>query len=218
LLAFLKRAWPLTALLICSALFVLFPEIDLISSGWFYDSATKRFPLLGQAVVERPYEWVPLMGRGIVLALLLAFALSFLRNWHNWRKPSLFLFFCLIVGPGLIVNALLKENWGRARPFEVTQFNGKMEFTRAWQITDQCPFNCSFVSGHASAAFVLMAPAFLFVGWRRKAWFAFGLSMGAYIGWVRMAQGGHFFSDVVLAGFAVYFGCWLVYWLMYRKS
>jgi len=34
---------------------------------------------------------------------------------------------------------------------------------------------------------------------------------------VRMAQGGHFFSDVVLAGFSVYFGCWLVYWLMYQR-
>ncbi|MDQ7014835.1 MAG: phosphatase PAP2 family protein, partial [Gammaproteobacteria bacterium] len=164
----LKTQWPFIALLLISLLFVLFPELDLISSGWFYDPETKRFPLEGQAIVERPYEWVPLIGRGILILLLLTFVLSFRPIWRHWRKTTLFLFFCLIVGPGLIVNALFKENWARARPFEVTQFNGAMQFTRAWQITDQCPYNCSFISGHASAAFVLMAPAFLFVGWRRK--------------------------------------------------
>jgi lipid A 4'-phosphatase len=98
---------------------------------------------------------------------------------------------------------LLKDQWGRARPVQVTEFVGDKKFTPAWVIAGQCDKNCSFISGHASGAFALMALAWVFPR-RRKLWLGVGLGWGAHIGLIRIMQGGHFFSDVVFAGLLVY--------------
>src|SRR5262249_62173504 len=60
-----------------------------------------------------------------------------------------------LVGPGLIVNSMLKQYWGRARPIEIHQFGGDAQFSRAGIPATQCRRNCSFPSGDAAAAFPL---------------------------------------------------------------
>src|SRR5690606_563997 len=63
----------------------------------------------------------------------------------------------------------------------------------------QCQANCSFVSGEASASFWLVAFAFV-VPRRWRAGTAIGtLAFALAISINRMAFGGHFLSDVVLA-------------------
>ena len=108
----------------------------------------------------------------------------------------------LAIGPGLIVHSLLKDHWGRPRPAQIVDFGGSGHYVPPGVISDQCARNCSFVSGHASAGFMIAAGA-LFWPHRRRRWLAAGLVAGSLIGAVRIVQGGHFLSDVIGAGLVV---------------
>jgi lipid A 4'-phosphatase len=64
----------------------------------------------------------------------------------------------------------------------------------------ECPRNCSFVSGEASAMFApFFALAFLLPQYRMGL-LAAGLATGLLVGTVRIIQGAHFLSDVLFAG------------------
>jgi membrane-associated phospholipid phosphatase len=79
-----------------------------------------------------------------------------------------------------------------------------------------CPKNCSFFSGEGATAFWTYAPAALTPPqWRPVAYVAataFGLATGG----LRMAFGGHFFTDVLFSGIASFLVIWLAYALIYR--
>jgi membrane-associated phospholipid phosphatase len=108
---------------------------------------------------------------------------------------------CLLVGPGLLVNVVLKDHWGRARPSQVTEFGGTRTFTPALSLSDQCPRNCSFVSGEVSLGFWWLSFAFAVPpGRRRQLLVGAALAMGAFIGGLRVAGGGHFLSDAIFSG------------------
>ena len=110
----------------------------------------------------------------------------------------------LAIGPGLIVNGILKEHWGRARPRDVVEFGGDHRFTPAIVISDQCERNCSFTAGHPSAGFALAALGYAYMS-RRRRWavFAAATGFGLLVGLARVAAGGHFLSDVLFSGFIV---------------
>jgi lipid A 4'-phosphatase len=76
-------------------------------------------------------------------------------------RPSIafFLIFTFVVGPGLVVNGLVKAYWARPRPDFVQQFGGHEHFKPWWKPGGDCVRNCSFVSGEAAEMFWLLAPA-----------------------------------------------------------
>lgn len=122
----------------------------------------------------------------------------------------------LALGPGLLANVILKDNWARPRPIDVTEFGGRMHFVPWWDWRGECSTNCSFVGGESSAAFwTLSAAAVAPPHWRA---FAYGaaLAFGSAIGLLRMAGGGHFASDVVIGGVLIFLLIWLVHGLLYR--
>lgn len=154
-----------------------------------------------------------LIGLAGMVCLLAGFKVRSL--WRYWR-PSLFLFLLLAIGPGLLVNSVFKENWGRPRPRQVVEFGGDMPFLPVWQKGVAGEGN-SFASGHASIGFYTLAPFFVLRRrnrfWARVA-LAAGMTYGALMGAGRMVQGGHFFSDVVWAwGFVFLSGVTLYYLL-----
>ena len=131
-------------------------------------------------------------------------------------RAALLLTLTLIFGPGLITNSLLKEHWGRARPIDVTEFGGSNHFTAWWDPRGDCPNNCSFIAGEPAGAFWTLAPAALAPPqWRALAYGA-ALTFGVVVGALRIAGGGHFFTDVVFAGVIMYLLIWLAYGLIYR--
>jgi len=77
-------------------------------------------------------------------------------------KKTLFLILVLVIGSGLIVNAIFKDNFGRPRPRDIIEFNGTKEFQPAFSISQEYDRNCSFSSGHGSAAFFTLALALMF--------------------------------------------------------
>jgi len=121
----------------------------------------------------------------------------FCGNLLHWRRAGLFLVLLLALGPGLMVNAVFKDHWGRPRPREIVQFGGQKQFLQPWQ-KGQDGNGRSFPSGHASAAFYMTAPFFIYRRRNRRLamyWLTGGLCFGLLMSVARIAQGGHFLSD-----------------------
>ena len=138
--------------------------------------------------------------------LIVLLAGFMLKPLAAYRKQALFYILLLALGPGLVINVILKDNLGRARPREVIELGGKYEYTQIWQ-RGETGKNSSFPSGHASSAFYLIAPWFIYRNRKiipASIALGGGLAYGSLVGFARMLQGGHFFSDVVWAGFLVY--------------
>lgn len=205
-----RRLWealrkrPLTAiflaLLAVSLLFLAAPGLDLAVSGLFYDPVSgfpERSPVL-VAIRELglTVEWA--FGAALVLPLIVKLVAPESRLLVRPRV-SLFGLATLALGPGLLVNAMLKDHWGRARPREIFQFGGDVSFSPVWWISSACDRNCSFVSGEAASAFWLVALAFVAPpAWRRATAIA-TLAFAACVSFARVAAGGHFISDVAIA-------------------
>jgi lipid A 4'-phosphatase len=203
--------WLLAAFLAASVLFALRPDLDLAASRALLD-AGGHFVLDGNRWIYLLNDTITALSRVAALVLLVATALAFVPpagRWRAWcrarRAPLLFLLLSLALGPGLLVNTILKEHSGRARPVTTAPFGGDRQFTGAWAPADQCARNCAFVSGHAAVSAWPVAGAFLARRrGTRRAWLAAGLAAGLAVGLGRMATGSHFLSDVVLAVLMVY--------------
>lgn len=195
-----RRVW-LWAL-VASLPLVLFPQIDITVSSWFYDPGYGGFP----ARVAPFPEWVRRDMPAFLFAVPLAIALlgvagEVLRRplLGVTRRVALYVVLSLAIGPGLVVNVGLKDNWGRPRPSTIQEFGGLNTYVRALVPSRQCDDNCSFASGHGALGFWPVALAFLAPRrWRRPA-LAAALAFGVMVGSVRIMQGGHFLSDVVAA-------------------
>ncbi len=165
------------------------------------------WPGIGHFPWNMLYEWAPAPGIGLaVLALLVCIGGFFSHRLKEQRRPAVFLLLLLAIGPGLIVNVMLKDNLGRARPREIIECGGTHPYTEIWQ-KGTTGSNSSFPSGHASIAFYVLGPWFVLRDGNRKAaagFLVFGLGFGAAVGLARMLQGGHFLSDVLWAGGIVY--------------
>ncbi len=138
------------------------------------------------------------------------------QNRRQLIRPGLFLVILLALGPGLIVNSVFKEYWGRPRPREIVQFGGTKEFLHPWQkgISHK---GRSFPSGHSSAAFYLSAPFFVLRRRKPRAaawWMAGGLVFGVLMSVARITQGGHFLSDTLWAWGMVHLAAVSLYYLL----
>ena len=132
-----------------------------------------------------------------LIGLAACTASFFRRDLLHWRRSGAFLVLLLALGPGLMVNAVFKDHWGRPRPREIVQFGGKKQFLQPWQKGEDGKGR-SFPSGHASAAFYMTAPYFIYRRSNKRLagiWLAGGLVFGVFMSIARITQGGHFLSD-----------------------
>ncbi|CAN5333203.1 phosphatase PAP2 family protein [soil metagenome] len=192
----------LVYVLLVSVFFLAFPRVDLWASGLFYDSATHDFPMRRLPAFQglRSFgEWT--LGLTIA-ALIAAILVKLLRPARPTPIPPraiLFIASTLAAGPGLVVNLLFKNQWGRPRPYSVDVFGGQFPFVDAWSFSTSCATNCSFVSGEASSALWLLTIAMVAPpAWRRPlAWTIVVIALLLSLN--RIAFGGHFLSDVLLS-------------------
>ncbi|MCE3257974.1 MAG: phosphoesterase, PA-phosphatase related protein, partial [Nitrobacter vulgaris] len=102
------------------------------------------------------------------------------------------------------------------RPVMVTEFNGPWKFMPWWDPRGECGRNCSFFSGEGATAFWTLAPAALTPPVWRPLAYAGAVAFGAVTSVLRMAFGGHFFTDVATAGLVAFLVVWLVHGYIYR--
>ena len=208
--------WLSCALL--AILLVAFPSIDLTVSGWFYDSPSHSWWGDDSAVAASVYglfRYIPYLLVPVMLVVVIAGLFRGVMD-KGIHRIWVFLFVSLLAGPGILVHSVAKEGFDRARPKNVEQFDGRKQFTRAFEINTSCSKGCnSFVSGHAAMGFWFMA-----LGWalRSRRWFWIGVATGLVLSATRIIQGGHFLSDTLFAGYLTYFVLRVSGWLILRQS
>lgn len=188
-------------------LFGLWPGLDPWITAQFYDGT--GFP--GEAAKLskriRLLIWnasLVMAALSLVLLILGLFGRRVLRiPAHLWG----FILGVYLLGPALLVNAVLKAHWGRARPASTKIFGGNFDYTPFWQPGSQCVDNCSFTSGEAASAAALAIALLALMPyitrhWTRVARLGYGLAavvLPLIAAIQRLAAGRHFASDVVFS-------------------
>ena len=200
-------------------LFGIFPELDLKLAALFYDPATKTFPLKLNAPAEIARDGAMWIAWGLALPAIVALLAKLLRPDRPLLisgRAVIFLLVTLVLAAGILTNLTFKSYWSRPRPVVVTEFNGPLNFVPWWDPRGRCDKNCSFFSGEGATAFWTYAPAALTPpAWRPLA-YASATAFGVLTSLLRMAFGGHFFTDVAAAGLVTFLVIWLVHGYIYR--
>ena len=209
----------LVSFILISILLVAFSNVDIFVSSFFFSEDLAKFSLNKAWWVKAFYKSVgPVIGLSC-LSILILWQINKYKGTNFLSidgKKVTFILLALVLGAGLIVNVLFKEQFGRARPRDVEEFNGIKQFTPAFVITDQCERNCSFSSGHGAGAYFTLALALLFRNKKRALTLAFVYGTGVSI--ARIAAGGHFFSDNIVSFFVMAIMTDALYYLFYIRD
>lgn len=196
-----------------SLLLMLFPEVDLYVSSFF--SAGHGFPLAASWWAIALHQSV---GYFIGATLVMVAGTCGFNRWSGRNlggidaKVVSYVFLVLILGAGLVVNGVLKNGFGRARPRNVVEFGGMQQFTPAFFVAEECATNCSFSSGDTSGAFFGFAVALV---WRRRrAPLVATAVYGGLVSFARIASGAHFFSDTLVSFFVMWITADALYHVM----
>ena len=205
--------------LVIGLLFGIFPELDLKLAALFYDPATHSFPLKQSWIAAIARDAAMWIAWALALPSLAAIVVKLVRPdlpMFIRARTAVFLLSTILLSAVVLTNLTFKSYWGRPRPVVVTQFNGPQEFVPYWDPRGTCGRNCSFFSGEGATAFWAYAPAALTPpAWRPLAYVAatlFGITTSV----LRMAFGGHFFTDVAAAGLVSFLVIWLAHGWLYR--
>ncbi len=195
----------LTITLLLSIVFFLFPSLDITVSGLFFGQDGK--------FIATESDWFIYFTRKMLLPLLallvffVPIAAVFKQIYFKEKilnihvREWVYLFSCLIVGTGVVVNSIFKNLWGRARPNDTIQFGGQEPFTIPWLNVDYCSTNCSFVSGDVSFFTLSLAVLIIF---NKTSWNTFAYASILLISLLRIMEGDHFLSDTVMSFIITY--------------
>lgn len=150
---------------------------------------------------------------------------SYQKRRHQDKRRLLWHALLLLpLASGLVINVGFKSCWGRPRPKQVLSYGGKEAYLPVYQPSWQrtSPLK-SFPSGHASMGFYFLGLARAAQRDRRKPLslilLGIGLTLGSLLAYARLAQGGHFFSDILGSLLIVWFcSLGLEYWLWDKKK
>jgi membrane-associated PAP2 superfamily phosphatase len=184
-----------------------FFNLDMKIESWFFNLNALKWYSSENFIVTFIYKYGTIPGVLLAVLAITAFSVSFVsKNWVKYRKPAALIILTFLLGPGLLVNVICKNYTGRPRPREVKEFGGRWNFKQPF-VFGTPGHGFSFPCGHASMGFVFYA---VYLAYRRKkpkisaAFLAAAFISGGALGLTRMAQGGHFASDVLWsAGFTI---------------
>lgn len=192
----------LMAVLLCTLAFIVFFQVDIFVSMLFFNG--KIFPLSAVEWLRDVRDLYMIICWIIILhiAALFCFQTKIVTQIPAWVYG--FITLCAALGPGLLVNGIMKAYLGRARPYQVDIFGGDASFTPPLPFpVGQCATNCSLVSGEAASAFMMIIILWLIFcqplhkNIHRTILVALVFAPMAVL---RIMVGRHFLSDVLLAG------------------
>ena len=150
-----------------------------------------------------------------VCSLLIALSAYVMPSLKVWQKPALFVVLVIALGPGLVINLIFKDHWGRPRPVHITEFGGQYAYVPPLKIGNTP--DKSFPCGHCSVGFMFFALYFLSRK-RKGLYFTLTMLFALMMAITRMTAGGHFISDILWSGYLVFFVTWLIYYGWYAKN
>jgi lipid A 4'-phosphatase len=200
-----RRYWlPELAVLAAAALsaIVLFASTDLdieTMRPFYHPELADPWPIANRPVWALFYRSAPWVTASLAVAGVSLSIIGVMRERSKrLRLYGLFILLCVAVGPGLIINVVLKDHWGRPRPRQIVEFGGRLEYTQPF--IPSISYGKSFPCGHCSVGYLYAAGWWV---WRRRrprlavASLVSGLILGTLLGIGRMAGGAHFLSDAV---------------------
>jgi len=200
---------------------VFFPQIDLKISGLFY-LPEKGFYLENDSIFSWIHWLVPFVAWAVGSILIFGLLFTTLCQkpaYRKYRKRISFLVLVLLIGAGLVVNLGLKDNWGRSRPIQVTEFGGTETFTRALiPHFEKARDNGSFVCGDGAFGFFMISFGYVVPLRFSRSTFFLGAGIGVIFSISRIVMGGHFFSDAVWAAFVMFLVTNGIHLLMFGKE
>jgi lipid A 4'-phosphatase len=182
---------------IAAGVFLTFPQVDLAVTHAFYE---RHHAFYGTTLFGRMLRALLRLASFTIFA---AFVLAYVSARLYARKRLVptgrnlaFLAITLALGPGLLVNGLIKEHSHRPRPFQTLDFGGPWEFRPFGDFRGRCATDCSFISGETSSAAWSLAPALLTPPPWGAAVTGASVLFTLVMGVERIAYGGHYLSDV----------------------
>ncbi|MEC7840138.1 MAG: phosphatase PAP2 family protein [Chlamydiota bacterium] len=197
----------------------LTPSLDIDIENFFFNQSN----FTGNTLFTFIYQYGPYPALVTASLSFVGFITSFfLSSLLPFRKSFALLVLTLAIGSGLIVHIALKEQWGRPRPKQVTEFGGKQEFRPFYSpnFFNQPEPSKSFPCGHCSTGFYFFALAL--AGKRLKnrklevIGYLLAMALGIALSVARMAQGGHFFSDTITAALIMWMTALICDWFIYE--
>ncbi|WP_338116042.1 phosphatase PAP2 family protein [Thiocystis violacea] len=165
------------------------------------------------------YQAAPLLvGLVTIGSLLVIGAGSIWARFARLRLHAIFLLATALLGPGLMVNAILKDHTGRPRPHQTLELGGTETYLPPL-VMGEPGQGKSFPCGHSSAGYMLGA---FFLIWRRRrpqlAYLALAGSivLGTLLGIGRMSAGDHYLSDIIWSAVIAYGLAFALYYFVLR--
>ena len=180
-------------------------SLDIFISSMFY-YGEKNFTL-------QSFYIITIIARKVFLPFLILYLLFFpsiskywfinkiYLNYNFTFKKIVFIFASTIINNVIIVNLVLKNFWGRARPNDILELDGNGVFSPWYMYSNACTSNCSFVSGDSSVGFSIII--FYFIT-KNSNFLWLALFSGFFLGTIRILEGGHFLSDILMSCFLIF--------------
>jgi lipid A 4'-phosphatase len=191
--------------------------LDIAAARWFFrPDAADHWPLARAFPWLILYRAAPWITASLLVLGLAGLALSVVGRRRGWRGAATLVLLSVVIGPGLIGNAVLKDHWRHPRPRDLVELGGSMRYVPSPLIGREA--GASFPCGHCTVGFLYG------IGWwifrRRPRWaavsLALGIAAGVLLGLGRMAAGAHFLSDVIWSALLAYGVTHLVYYYLLK--
>jgi membrane-associated PAP2 superfamily phosphatase len=212
------EGWLLLAAALVTAVVFASGALDIAAARWFFrPDAADHWPLAREFPWLILYRAAPWITASLLIAGLAAFALSLTPQRRHWRRAATLVLLSVVIGPGLIGNAVLKDHWQHPRPRDLAELGGSMHYVPSPLVGKEG--GASFPCGHCTVGFLYGLGWWIFRR-RRPRWAAAsliaGLTVGALLGAGRMAAGAHFLSDVIWSALLAYGVTHLLYYHVLR--
>lgn len=190
------------------------PYLDIVTSNLFYKPGRG---FINNALFDFIFRYGEFIGLSLGIFASIFLLLSFLKPiLKKWRYGAMTIVLSLFLGPGLIINSTLKDHWGRPRPRQIENFGGNYLYRPFWQPNFKHGVEAqkSFPSGHVAMGFYFLS--LYIVGRRTKnkmliySAICLTIVLSSALIITRLAQGGHFLSDVLASPILVWYSILIV--------
>ena len=195
----IKNTLFLFSALVLMTIIIDYFSLDIKTASLFYQTYLQKWILDDFSPCEWLYRYGTIPGLIIILTLFALWISSFISTrFCSWRRDFLLCFLTIIIGGGIIANAVLKDNFGRPRPRQIKEFGGNWSYLPP--LVPGIPGKGkSFPCGHCVMGFAPAAGLFLYYRSRKFALTSLGTGLiyGSLVSITRIGQGAHLLSDAL---------------------